>query len=319
MEIRQGHLSLDDLLNNDVISDSEDSTRCRWCGTVFSSVDQDRCNECRMLRRRRTLSEMGATLPIGIKSGNVFNRSFEAVPITYAVEREIRRAWGSSRRISVAEHTATILSHTIKSVGGVPLGAKSHDHRVLIFNQMYQADVLFMYAYVRLLSMGKEMTLKGLRCPSCNAEFDFPCDVGSMEVVELPPDIMTREIVLQDGFKTGERVKKRIVVGPPMWLAWGNQLKKNPTTLDLFASMLSSAIINIEDTPDGVTLTDSELMQLTKTDLEICEYELGMLNAGPLWEVSGVCPSCGEKFFFSLDWSYDSFFSRSYRSPRSRT
>jgi len=312
METRR--LSLDDLLNNDVIENDQDDNRCRWCDTPFQ-LDEPRCRVCRMPRKYRTMSEMGPVLPIGVKTGATYNRSFEAVPITFAIERDIRRKWGGTKNITVSDYTATILAFTIKTVGGVSLASKSYDHKLLIFSQMYQADVLYMYAYVRYLSLGSQMTIKGVQCPKCRREFDFPCDISTMEIVELSPDLVEREIVLEHGFRVGDKVKKKLKVGPPMWFAWGNrEVMNNPTALDLFAAMFSSGVISIEDTPDGITISDSEMMQLSKVDIDICESEFGRLVGGPQWEVSGNCPACGGKFFFSLDWSYDNFFSRSYRS-----
>lgn len=305
--------SLDDLLNSDYIEDDNDASQCRWCGHYYESAEVTHCSECKMTRKLRTLAELGSTLPIGVKSDTgTFNRQFEAIPITFAIEQDIRRRWGEDKQNAVSEHISTILAHTIKSVGGRPITDKKFEHRQLIFAQMFQADVLYMYTYVRMLSLGNIMTLKGCNCPSCRASFDYPCDLGTIEIVEFTPETLTRNIVLADGFKIGDKLKKKIVIGPPLWLAWGSQLPKNPTTLDMFTSMFSSSVLSIEDTLDGITVTDSEFMQLTKRDVDACEDALGLVSGGIVWEASGKCPECKEKFTVMLDWSYDRFFKRSY-------
>lgn len=184
---------------------------------------------------------------------------------------------------------------------------------------MFQADVFYIYAYLRLLSLGKEMNLGEIRCVSCGQQFPYTADLTTLEVVVIgSPSELVSEIKLHDGFEVGGDLKTKIKVKPPLWSMMGSSFPTNLNEADMFLAMLANCVVEIEGMPEGAVMTEREVSQFTKLDVEICEDAMDKILAGPRWEIEGACPKCDAPFYDLIDWSYDSFFALSSRSPRRR-
>lgn len=307
--------SLVELLHEDD-ADSEDDCLCTHCG--YSQPTNFRtCPKCQKWVGWPTLAEWGKQLPIGIQLNDQFNKEFDLVPLDWKLEREIGRSWAKRQdRLTLSDYVGTILAHTVTSVGGQDMSKFKFSKRLLIFNQMFQADVFYIYAYLRLVTMGNELKLKDLKCMSCGHKFDYVADISTLEIVTIDnPTSMISEIALRDGFEMNGEQRFKLRVKPPLWNMLGSAFPTSLNEADMFAAMLMNATHAIEGMPDGAVLTEMQVSQMGKYDIEVCQESLNEVIAGPRWEIEGVCPKCEVSFFEAIDWTYDRFFVRSSRSP----
>lgn len=303
-----------------LIEDSgDDLFTCPECGYAQSSKFT-RCPQCKYWVSNPTIAEWGQQLPIGVETGGKFIRSFEIKPLSWAIEREINKQWGVRReRLNLGEYVGTILANTVIQVGGQDITKFKHDKKLLIFNQMFQADVFYMYAYLRLITLGKEMDLGEIRCPSCSHRFPFVADLSSLEVaiIENPSDLVF-DVELKDGFEMGKNHKTKLKMKPPLWNMLGSNLPTSFNESEMFLAMVTNCIVEIEGMPDGSVLTEHEVLQFSKYDVEICRDAMENVLVGPRWEIDDECPKCGEQFYELVDWTYSRFFGVSSRSHRQR-
>lgn len=299
--------------------DGEDSCVCPECGHTQES-EFHRCPNCKYWVSNPTVADWGQQLPIGVETEGKFIRSFSLEPLSWGIEREINKQWGTRRdSLNLSEYIGTILANTVTQVGNQDITKFKLDKKLLIFNRMYQADVFYMYVYLRLQTLGKEMDFGEIKCPSCSHRFPYVADLTTLEVaiIESPADL-TFDVELKDGFDMSGDHKTKLKMRPPLWNMLGSNLTPNANEAELFLAMITNCIVNIEGMPDGAVLTERELLQFSKYDVEICRDVMENVLAGPRWEIEGECPKCGEPFYDLIDWTYSRFFGVSSRSRRQK-
>jgi RNA polymerase subunit RPABC4/transcription elongation factor Spt4 len=310
--------SVSELLNT-VDEEREGMILCTNCG--MESPDGTRtCPGCGDRLSWPTLIECGKTLPIGVEENGKLTKNFDLVALGWKIEKKIGESWEGRRdRITISDYIGTILAHTVTQIGGIEMAKHKFAKRLLIFNQMYAADVFYMYAYLRFVSLGKELRLKDTPCPNCSHRFLFFADVTSLEIITIgEPSQLEKEIKLRDGFEMGGDQRFAITVRPSRWNMLGSNLtgKALVSDADMFASMLINSVCGVDGMPAGASITEMQIEQLTKYDMAGIEEAMDEVVGGPQWQVEGECPKCHQPFFHLIDWSYDNFFARSSRSPR---
>lgn len=295
---------------------------CRYCGYTQKEQFQ-RCPSCNQWNEYPTLGVWGKQLPIGVESNGKLMRSFDLKPLNWVMEREINNHWAARRSsITIGEYIGTILAVAVTQIGNQDISKFKFEKRLLVFNQMYQADIFYMYAYLRLISVGHEMKMSDVACGSCGFRFPFTADLRSLEVVVIdnPKDLVS-ELNLSTGFDLNGQNRSKLKLKPPLWNMMGPSLPTNNNQAEVFAALLSNCVVGIEGMPEGTTLTEREISQFTKHDIGICQDMMDKIIAGPRWEVEGNCPKCNSEFYDIVDWGYDSFFAISsvYRRQKNRS
>jgi len=306
--------TLAQLLNED---EGDELCECPECG-YSQSGEFRRCPKCKAWMSNPTIADWGQKLPIGIDSEGKLVRGFDLRPLNWNIERQINQQWGARRdRLNLAEYMGTILANTITKIGNQDITKFKFEKVLLILNRMYQADVFYMYAYLRLATLGKEMDLGEITCPSCRHKFPFVADLSTLEVgiVENPSDLIT-DVELKDGFDMNGDHKTKLKMKPPLWSMLGSGFPTSINDAEIFLAMVTNCVVEIEGMPDGTVLTEKEVSQFSKYDVEKCQGVMEGVFAGPRWEIEGQCPKCGESFYDLVDWTYDRFFAISSRSPR---
>ena len=278
------------------------------------------CGGCGNQLRWPTLGECGKNLPIGIEENGKLIKPFDLKPLDWKLEKQIGDEWKGRRdQITVSDYVGTILSYTVTTIGDMDLQKHKFPKRLLIFNQMYSADVFYIYAYLRLISLGSELKVKDTPCPSCGHKFLFVADLTSIEVVTATdPSKLIKKVTLRDGFELAGERRFEIRIKPTRWNMMGNQFGDADTDAQMFAVMLMNALDGVEGLPEGATITQREIEQFSKYDMAIIDEEMDEVLCGPRWEIEGKCPQCHADFFHLINWGYESFFSISSRSPRQR-
>jgi hypothetical protein len=296
-----------------------DTTICETCGgDVEEGVEI--CPLCGGLTELQTIASLGKRLPIGVELDGKLEKGFDIKPLGWGLEREIGREWAKRRKtLDIGKYISTILAHTVLKIGPHDVTALSMNRRFQVFAEMFAGDVFYMYAYLRLISTGKEMSLRGLTCYECNHSFSFVADVSTLGVVCFETiQEMEREIKLQDGFEMGGGHRDTFILRPPKWRMMSDPLAQGSLANDaeLFGAMLMHSVVEVKGLNRGAAITERELDKMTKPDLEICKEGMELLIGGPRWFVDSACPKCKEEFFYEIDWSYQNFFARSSTSRR---
>ena len=297
--------------------EGEETCVCPECGYTHNTEFQ-RCPKCKLWISNPTIAEWGQQLPIGIETEGKLVRSFDLKRLNWEIEREINTQWAARRdRLNIGEYMGTILANTVTQVGGQDITKFKREKKLLIFNQMYQADVYYMYAYLRLLTLGKEMDMGEIQCPSCRHRFPYVADLTTLEVgiIENVSDLVC-DVDLRDGFDMGGNHKTKMKMKPPLWSMLGSSFPTTINESEMFLAMITNSVFEIEGMPEGSLLTEREVSQFSKYDVEICRDLMDNVLAGPRWEIEGDCPKCGEHFYDLVDWTYSNFFGVSSRSPR---
>lgn len=303
----------------------DDFDICPKC-SVENDEGATKCWSCGGSMKRPTLADQGKKLPVGLvagtkESGYQLNKRFELIPLTWPIERAIGRYWQKRReQLSIGEYVGVVLAFTASQIGDADMTKLKVPERLLFLNQMFIGDVFYMYAYLRLISMGNELNIKGLQCidPECKHRFNYPADISSLEIIGFDKySDIEHEIVLPDGFEFAGKIRNTLIVRPPLWLVMGNP-QFIQSEQDVFETSFLSSVVEIDDLPRGAILTAKDLDQFSKSDIEYARDASESILAGPRWTIEGECPKCQERFFFELDWTFENFFGRSFVSRRRR-
>jgi hypothetical protein len=268
-----------------------------------------------------SLAQCGKRLPIGIPNfeAGTLEKRFDVIPLTWPIERAIGRSWSKKRSgMSMGDYIGTILAYTVTQLGDLDMSKLKFNDRLAKLESMYSADVFYMYAYLRVVSMGNELRLNALNCvsSSCGHKFNYVADVSTLSVLEINNvKDLEKQIVLKDGMTIAGSVRNKFVIQPQKWESLGFS-GTDVTEQEIFERIAISSIVEVIGMPRGVVLCDVDFAKLSKPDIETLREELDKFVAGPRWVIEGKCPKCNETFFFEVDWMYQNFFSNSYTSRR---
>lgn len=303
--------TLQDLLSIDELN----VDYCPHCQSEISSSD-DICGHCGKRIKNPMLSQWGKKLPIGVLNSEKteLNKEFDLIPLNWKIERDVSNEFKSKQHVTVGDHVDTILAFTVQSIGGKDISQKKIAHKKLIFQQMFLADVFYMYAYLRLLSLGKELKLTEIRCPYCNQKFQYTVDVSTMDViVHEDPSKIYYSIKLRDGFDLASQHYNELILKPALWSMMYSKLTQSLNISEKFAAMFLASIHSIPGALDGLILTESQLEKFSRYDVALIEEAMENSVTGPQWEAQVVCPSCSRNSDININWMYGNFFSISYR------
>lgn len=293
------------------------------CGTCAADIAEglDICPVCGGKAVLPTIGDLEKRLPIGMDIDGSLQKSFDMVPLNFNLTRKIDRVMIKARRdIPLHQYISLILAHTLTSIGDRDLTKFNIDRIMSILDEMYAGDIYYMYAYLRIITLGNTITLKGVECPSGKHSFTYPADLSSLGIVTYDSvESITKSIKLRDGIEMGSNIRMTLKMRPTKWKAARSMNASNAGESDFFASMMETCVVGIDDLPEGAQITSLEVAKMSQYDIKLCQEAINLLEAGPRWFVEGNCPKCGEHFYYALDWTYDSFFELSYTSPRRRS
>ena len=295
---------------------TEKTNICATCGKLIP--EGQTCKECGV-SKFPTLAQYGKRLPVGFVEGDGAEarllKEFDLRIVDWALEREISRSWSKIQRSignNAMNYVLCVLAHAITSIAKIQFQKHTFERRIAILQEMYIGDVLYMYAFLRVETLGPEFRLQSVSCPSCNHTWDFTADLSTIEVAthETPKD-MRRVIVLRDGFDMLGIRRKEITIRPSTWRSLMSV--DSDIEAEIFAETLKDSVVAINGVPEGAVLTDKELEQFSKYDIELINEQSDVVSGGPKWSLDIECPSCKWLFDSMIDWRYSSFFRMSSR------
>jgi len=265
-----------------------------------------------------TVGELGDRLPIGILKDGVLYRDIDARPFTMKHERVLGAIRDKQRQNNVAKFASIVISQLCTKIGHHDFESMKESERLLAVSQMWMPDVYYVYVWLRIRSIGSELSMQ-LTCPSCANEFQY---IGELDTVEVRvpaqegEDVLSWDYTLRDPFE----LRNKKVEGFKMGMSrWGSL---EPVTTGAFnsgeakAALIRGSVHEIHGW-DSVALGSDELDDMSKYDVENISVSIDENRFGPDLALSADCPRCNQKIGTMIDWGYDSFFSTSSRSRRS--
>lgn len=259
-----------------------------------------------------TMAERGPVLPVGIKtpSGDLA-RDLVARPWKTKDERALGRL--KKPNMSMAGYVATLIGYMFARVGVHEWQQDSPPlpERLVVINQMYMGDVFYAYMWLRREVIGNELHMN-VECPSCKKGFRFEGDLGSTMVQCVHDEHgLNQTYTLKNPIEVRKKNVTMFRMRPPRWGALS--LKEGEALNEATAKIatIRSSIVGLNDDPNEITLTDDELDELSKKDLEGVSALLNTDYLGPRMVVEGDCPRCEAPFKQMIDWSYGGFFTSS--------
>ena len=299
-------------------SGEEEIFTCDMCGEIVDK-DLEICPHCNKRTILPTLSEYGKRLPVGIEKDGILLKDFDIEPINWGKEKKVSSIMASQEwrsRRTVTNYISLILAHTVKSIGEVDISKFSTDKKISLFNEMYQGDVFYMYAYLRMITNGTELALKDLECTNNpQHKFGVVIDISSMKVVNIESvSELETTFKLKDGILLNKERRKELTISPIKWGAMS--VMGNMSEAEMMDKRFIDSVQKIEGFKGRIELIPQHLDSISKTDANIIEHNLDMKHTGPLWVIDLQCPTCDTKMNWIIDWSYKNFFTDSYTLGR---
>lgn len=304
---------------------TEETVTCTICNhtTVKSN---ERCPHCHRLLRMPTISDYGKKLPIGVFDGKKLLKEFDVQKLTYNVEWKVDEDWKRFIRANRGEgvtgfhYIMTVLANAVTNFVGKDFQKKfNFNQRLAMLRKAPIGDVIYMYAMVRLETLGNILELYDIECLHCRRKLDmFKADLSTLEIstIESVGEFF-RVIALQDGFTfNGKENCKKIKIQPPTYMSL---VDAPDNKVAAQTAQIKEAVIEIEDFGESSILTDEDFERMTRQDRIYLSREIDRHSGGPNWLVEINTCKCGKKFNILLPvFSHEDFFSDSFRYDRGR-
>lgn len=308
--------------------DTDNKIECKECG-FLCEPDAKKCPQCRSIPILPTLREWGKRFPLGIieevKGGEKrLNKSFDTIDrIDWDVERAISDAWHglirANKDTSPFEYIIVVLTQTVTSIAGSDFAKIPFKRQMHILREMFGGDIFYLYAWVRIATIGEKITFEGLDCPFCGKTLPpITADLNTLGVATRDSvEDLYRDVELYNGFTMLGAVRKKLKIVAPPFTSIANFIANDSLA---FAERLKRAVVSIDGVPDGVVIGDPEVRQLLKPDMDLLAKEIDLVSGGPNWAIEIKCPyeACGREFDYVISTLYADFFARSYQCKRRR-
>lgn len=267
-----------------------------------------------------TLGEYGDKLPIGILHDGRLHKDIIVKRWRTKDERELGKKFPNDA--GMAEHVSIVVANMCSKLGPHDMDSLSDAEKSVIVSTMYMADVFYAYVLLRLKAMGKDLKLT-IRCPTpgCDVEFPYVANIETIEVTYVDDiDDILWTYKLQDPIEIRKQKVEKFSMAYPKWSVM-EQGRNNNNEAEVKTITIMNSVVGLNDEQNPVSLTMSEMDEISKIDFEGLVEGINENFLGPKMGVEGECTPeiCtklkrgGHKFIFPIDWRYKSFFAHSSR------
>lgn len=258
------------------------------------------------LRAPIALSQQGSALPLGISHGGQLHRDLVARPWRLAEERELGALHASAKDANMAEYVSMVVATMCSRLGPHDFTTMDANARRVAVNQMFMGDVFFAYVYLRIQSIGPDLTLQ-IKVPGRQGDVKYVADLNTVDVVcadsfeaatywhNLSTPLMIR----------GQQVN-RLKLGPLRWSSLEGDRRLGDGNKGVAKAMAIRGAICGSDAFPELQVTDAELDELTKRDIEAMANAIDKNAIGPVMVIEDQYE--GKPFKVGIDWRYDNFF-----------
>lgn len=265
------------------------------------------------------LKDLGPTLPVGVHEGHVLLKDMDPKPWKLKQERELGELRARHKDANVAQYVGMVLSTMYRNLGGSSFDDMNMSERRGRVGRMFMADVFYAYLWLRCVSISNELVTH-ITCPFCSFKFELKADLSTTEITTAD-DIAALQwrYDLMDPFDVQDNRITYFMMGPAKWRSIeAGALGGGLNTGAAKAMIIRGSIEKVPELMKGA-LSEQDLDEMTKRDLEAVTAEIDRHGAGPDMSIEDRCRRCNNDFRISIDWGYDSFFASSSRSGASTT
>lgn len=260
-----------------------------------------------------TVAELGARMPLGLKSGDgKLHQQLAARSWRLKEERALGHRREELQGENMGRYVSVVLSTMLTRFGDRDWSEwrdKDTTERELVISQLWMPDVFYAYVWLRIQAMGNSLPM-GLKCPRCQAklaDFDWIGDLSTLEV-RVPASVEDAlwQYILQDPLTIRTKQVTKMVMAPPRW--HHIEAIGDTTVGAAKASVIHASIHQLPEVQEGeIALDESELDEMSKRDVEALADKINDNGYGPRMTLEPICPR-GHRFDVPIDWRYDSFF-----------
>ena len=277
-------------------------------------------------KNRKTVRGLKNFLPIGLEVNEQHgfipkDNSFKFKDWGFEEEEKIAKL--KNEESSSGVFATKVLSLMLDELGGLKWD-KLGEIKAVILNQMNLADMLYMYIYLRVESLGSEFAFSNLVCPFCNYTHEEyvvdlkDLDVDCMPEGEKPSDSVDYKLLKPIKYshvgpdkKPIEEVIESFKICRSKWNVMETITGETASNEALTKKViLKGSIVGYND---SIGFVDAENMigKLRKIDFERLDRVISNHNHGPTIVVSDKCKNCNKSWNQQINWSYDYFFGSS--------
>lgn len=255
------------------------------------------------------LKDLGPQLPLGVlcEDGS-YDKTIEVKRWTAREELELGELREENKDSSMPKYITMVLASMCTRIGPWDFEKMKPVEKHLKISQMFAGDVLYLYCWLRYKSLGGELVMK-LTCPNCDKDFDYNFDIENIEVkCGNMLEEFQWEYKLRDPFKIRDKKNSGFLMGPHRWNALETLGSvSSPNTGEVKLKVIHSNIQHLLDSPEVKIISEKELLDLTKIDLETLITRIDNDRLGPDMSFETKC-KCRRKFTRSIKWEFDDFF-----------
>lgn len=267
-----------------------------------------------------TLAQIGKVLPIGYRdqSGTV-HREFELCEWGWDTEEELGDLAEKEGEMTMPVYVSEVVGRGLAKLGAIDFSRLKRSQRRLIVSNLYFADVLYVYVWIRIGALGHQLRLEEFKCPKCRKSIDYVGDLRSLEVKVVSGEggkVPTERVELPRKFSYAGAERDTVTVGP---LKWAFMETDDESTLTnpakLRRATMRHGIVSVEGAPEGpVVLSTVHLKQIGSKGVNRIVGAIDEIGGGAVMQIEGRCPKCRKDFpRQTIDWSHGDFFGRSSR------
>lgn len=272
-----------------------------------------------------TLGELGPQLPIGSIQGGELVKGFELRPFKSRIDRHLGQwkeangeRYGTGQLLAC--QVAKLLSLIVAKYGNDALSIGDDGNSTaageLAVHKWYFSDVMYLYLFARVHSLGNEME-HPVACPAnrCGFKTDaaiFDLNTIDVRVADSTDDLycwvkLRRPYVLRDGKTKLNQVK----LEPVRWATMAKPGVLGGSMAQVAVVTLQDSICAINGNDNEYRMTPDEIDEMQKVDRVVINRQANKVAAGVDLETTIECPKCGMQIANPLDWTYDYFFDAS--------
>lgn len=258
---------------------------------------------------KQTIQDRGPVLPLGVPdSGGNYHRDLAIKPWRFKEERELGRLRDEHKDENLAKYIGMVLATMCTRIGPYDFTAMKLVEKRLVISQMFMGDVFYAYVWLRIHSLGADFPIN-FKPSWSNKEIKINADLNTVEVVSAESyEAACWMYELSNPIDIRSKQVSEFRMAPIRWSAL-ESLEGLAGSIDLAyqkSKLILASVIGCEGIDGDVILTEQELEEMTKLDIEKLTAKLDAQNLGPLMVVDGKHK--GRQFQARIDWGYDSFF-----------
>lgn len=254
-----------------------------------------------------TIGKRGPRLPLGIQ---LRGETFQDIAVRrwrMKEERQLGELRDEHKDANLAVYVSIVLATMCTRLGPHDFDKMSLVERRLAISQMYLGDVMYAYVWLRIKSLGSDFHIK-FKPPMAKEALDITADLNTVEVAGAESiEAAVWEYELADPIELRGHTVSKFKLGPVRWATMENvdQLGQSENLAVVKEAMLQASIFGT-DQHEALHLTDSDLDELSKLDIERLTTAIDENSIGPIMKIDGEYRR--RPYSARIDWGYDSFF-----------